>query len=155
MNLKLKRVARTPYSEQIAIFDADSRDENDNAVNIGKLDLHFVDDQIIGTLLIWDEYAYGFNRLHGPGSEENMDTLIDDILTEATEPLGIPSEYGIEVYYPSAMNHSFVSNYADEDEEEATGEEQTDEDAEGEDEEEDSTESSDFERQIRRYGGGS
>lgn len=147
MNLKLKLVARTSNSEQIAIFDADSRDENDNAVNIGKLDLHFVDDQIVGTLLIWDEYAQGFNRLHGPGSDENMDTLIDTILTEATDPLGIPSEYGIEVYYPSVMNHSFVSNYADEDEE--TGQ------AEGDEEDEEDSESNDFEREIRRYGQGS
>jgi len=150
MNLKLKRVARTANSEQIAIFDADNRDEKNSVVNIGKLDMHFVDDQIVGTLLIWQEYAAGFNHLHGPGSDETMDTLIDDILTEATEPLGIPSEYGIEVYYPSVVNHSFVSNYPDEEEEgETESEEEYDE------EESDEDENADFSKEIRRYGGGS
>src|SRR5881296_1608688 len=119
MNLNLKRVTRTPHSEEISIFDADTRDEHDQAVNIGKLEVHYLDDQIVGTLLIWQEYATGFNRTHAPGSDETMDTLIDEILSEISEPLGVPVEYGIEVYYPSVQNHYFVSNYSDEDEEEA------------------------------------
>src|SRR5205814_6936302 len=105
MNLKLKVTARTPQSEAIAIFDADTRDENDKAVNLGKMDVHFVGDQIVGTLLIWQEYATGFNRTHAPGSDVTIDTLIDEILVEVSEPLGVPGEYGIEVYYPSVKNH--------------------------------------------------
>jgi len=81
--------------------------------------VHYVGDQIVGTLLIWQEYATGFNRTHAPGSDVTMDTLIDEILSEISEPLGVPVEYGIEVYYPSVQNHYFVSNYSDEDEEEA------------------------------------
>jgi hypothetical protein len=119
MNLKLKVTARTSNSEEIVIFDADTRDENNKAVNLGKLDVHYVGDQIVGTLLIWQEYATGFNRTHAPGSDETMDTLIDEILAEISEPLGVPVEYGIEVYYPSVQNHYFVSNYSDEDEAEA------------------------------------
>src|SRR3982751_6804414 len=125
MNLKLKVTARTSNSEEIVIFDADTRDENNKAVNLGKLDVHYVGDQIVGTLLIWQEYATGFNRTHGPGSEETMDTVIDEILAEVSEPLGVPVEYGIEVYYPSVQNHFFISNYADDEddeEEEAAGE---------------------------------
>jgi len=140
MNLKLKLVARTSNSEAISIFDTDVNDENGSPVNIGKLDMHFVDDQIVGTLLIWQEYATGYSRTHGPGSDETLDTLIDEILTEATEPLGIPSEYGIEVYYPSVTNHSFISNYA--------GDEEGEEPEDGEE-----GEDSEFEEQIRRYGG--
>lgn len=122
MNLKLKVTARTSHSEEIAVFDADTRDENNKAVNLGKLDIHYVGDQIVGTLLIWQEYATGFNRTHGAGSDQNMDTLIDEILAEVSEPLGVPVEYGIEVYYPSVQNHYFISNYSDE-EEAAAGEE--------------------------------
>src|SRR5438045_1511811 len=122
MNLKLKVTARTADSEEIAIFDADTRDESGNAVNIGKLDVHFVDDQMVGTLLIWEEYATGFNRTHGPGSEVTIDDLIDSILSEASEPLGVPGDYGVEVYYPSVSNHFFVSNY--EQDEEGEGEEE-------------------------------
>src|SRR5437764_970621 len=101
MNLKLKVTARTSNSEEIVIFDADTRDENNKAVNLGKLDVHYVGDQIVGTLLIWQEYATGFNRTHAPGSDETMDSLIDEILSEISEPLGVPVQYGIEVYYPS------------------------------------------------------
>lgn len=145
MNLKLKCIARTANSEQVALFDADTRDESGNAVNLGKLDIHFADDQVIGTLLIWQEYATGFNRTHAAGSDYTIDNLIDDILTEATEPLGVPGEYGIEVYYPSVLNHTFVSNYSDEDAEE--GAESASE--YGEDEEN----QDDFTKEIRRYGG--
>ena len=85
----------------------------------------------MGTLLIWQEYATGSNRTHAAGSDETMDTLIDQILTEMSEPLGIPVEYGIEVYfYPSVANHQFVSNYADEDDE--TEDEGLDEEASSE-----------------------
>src|SRR5437867_6764166 len=116
MNLKLKVTARTSNSEEIVIFDADTRDENNKAVNLGKLDVHFVDDQIVGTLLIWQEYATGFTRTHGPGSDATLDTLVDDILTQVSEPLGVPAEYGIEVYYPPVTNHQFVSNYEEDEE---------------------------------------
>lgn len=132
MNLKLKRTTRTPYSEEISIFDADTRDDNDDAVSIGKLDVHYLDDQIVGTLLIWQEYATGYRQLHGPGSEETLDTLIDAILAEVSDPLGVPAEYGIEVYYPSATDQSFASNYSDEDDEDELVEEEAELGYEGE-----------------------
>jgi hypothetical protein len=123
MNIKLKLTARTASSEEIAVFDAERLDEGGNAVNIGKADVHFVDDQIVGTLLIWQEYATGFNRAHGPGSDVTLDMLIDEILTQLSEPLGVPAEYGIEVFYPSVSNHQFVSNYAEDEDEDEAGEE--------------------------------
>lgn len=69
MNIKLKVTARTTQSEEVTVFDTDTRDEGGNAVNIGKLDLHFVDDQVVGTLLIWQEYVTGFTRTHAADSE--------------------------------------------------------------------------------------
>ncbi len=115
MNLKLKRVVRTPYSEEIAIFDSSTRDENDDAVSIGKLEVHYLSDQMVGTLLIWSEFAQGYKATHGPDSDETLDDVIDSILSEVSEALGVSAEYGIEVYYPSVTNQSFFSNYADED----------------------------------------
>jgi hypothetical protein len=112
MNLKLQRVQRTSQSEESAIFDGDTRDENNQAVNIGKLEVHFLNDQIVGTLLLWQEFAQGYKAMHGAGSEETIDDLIDAILTEMAEPLGLPAEYGIEVYYPSVTNQLFISNYS-------------------------------------------
>lgn len=124
MNLKLKRTTRTAFSEEILIFDTDYRDENEAAVNIGKADVHYLDEQIVGTLLIWQEFATGYNRSHGPGSTETMDTLIDAIMTEISEPLGLPGEYGIEVYFPSVQNYQFISSYEDGDEEAEEGDEE-------------------------------
>jgi hypothetical protein len=117
MEIKLKTTARTAYSEQIIVLDTDTLDQNDEPVNIGKLDVHFVGEQIVGTLLIWEEFAEGFRRTHGPGSDVTMDELIDMILSEVSEPLGVPGEYGVEVFYPSVNNHVFTSNYAGEEEE--------------------------------------
>ncbi len=131
MNIKLKRVVRTPHSEEIAIFDTDTRDENEAAVNIGKLEVHYLEDQVVGTLLLWQEFTKGFAVNYPPGADLTMDDVIDRILSEITEPLGVAGEYGIEIYYPSVSNQGFVSNYAvtgDEDEE-------GDEDAETEGEE--------------------
>jgi hypothetical protein len=135
MNLKLKRVVRTPYSEEIAIFDNGTHDENDDAVSIGKLEVHYLSDQMVGTLLIWSEFVQGFRATHGPdsGLGDTLDDVIDDILSEVSEALGVSAEYGIEVYYPSVINQSFVSNYADEDDdedEETEGEEYEMEEAE-------------------------
>jgi hypothetical protein len=42
-----------------------------------------------------------------------LDGLIDMILGEASEPLGVPGEYGVEVFYPSVNNHVYASNFAD------------------------------------------
>jgi hypothetical protein len=122
MNVKLKRVVRTPHSEEISIFDSDTRDENDDAVSIGKLEVHYLSDQIVGTLLIWSEFAQGYNATHGPGSDETLDDVIDAILSEVAETLGVPAEYGIEVYYPSVANQSFFSNYADDGQDGEAGE---------------------------------
>jgi hypothetical protein len=141
MNIKLKRAVRTPHSEEIDIFDADIRDEHDEAVNIGKLEVHYLDDQVAGTLLIWQEFAEGLNR--SQGGRVTLDDVIDAILTEITEPVGVSSEYGIEIYFPSVINHQFASHYA-EDEEVAEGEIAVDEayeddsEPEGEEDQDDS-----------------
>ena len=127
MNIKLRRTARTPYSEEIAIFDAEAQDENGDTLNIGKIDVHYVEDQIVGTMLIWAEYVQNFNHAHGAESDETITDVIDEILAEICEPLGVAPEYGIEVYYPRQAQHEFVANY-DEDEEDLEEEEFEDED---------------------------
>src|SRR4051812_46030676 len=114
MNLKLRRSARTPHSEEISVFDSDMRDDNGEPLNIGKLDVHYVEDQIVGTLLIWAEYAAQFTQANN--NQLTMTDLIDEILDEISEPLGVAAEYGIEVYYPRLDQHEFVANYDEEDE---------------------------------------
>ena len=132
MNLKLRRSARTPHSEEISIFDTDVKDENEERVNIGKLDVHYVDDQIVGTLLIWAEYASNFATAQR-GTPMTMTDLIDEILDEVSEPLGVAAEYGIEVYYPRLDQHEFVSNYDEFEDDELLDEFEEDEETEGSD----------------------
>jgi hypothetical protein len=127
MNLKLKRATRSSHSEEIVIFNADDVDANGTAVNIGKIDVHYLDDQVVGTLLLWEEFTTGYVRTHG-GSQEAIDAVIDQIMSEITDPLGVAGEYGIEVYFPSALSYRFFSSYADEQGSSAAGDQAPEDD---------------------------
>jgi hypothetical protein len=116
MNLKLKRTTRTPYSEEVSIFDMETLDANDEPVSIGKVDLHYVEDQVVGTLLIWQEFATGYRQARGSGSQETLDDLIGAVLAELTEPVGVSATYAVEVYYPPFAGQGFASNYPDDEE---------------------------------------
>lgn len=136
MNLKLKRTTRTPYSEEISIYDIDTRDAADQPVSIGKIDVHYIDDQVVATLLIWEEFATGFRQSNGSGSGMTLDALIDEILTEVSEPVGVSATYAVEVYYPSFSGQGFVSNYPDDEDEDDTSDEELAEDEFASEEEE-------------------
>ena len=110
MVIKLKRASRTASSEEITVQFSDDHHLDGELVDIGKLDVHYLGDQIVGTLLIWQEHANAFSQ---SGSGINLDEVIDEILTEISAPIGVPSEYGIEIYYPSLAKQDFISNYAD------------------------------------------
>jgi hypothetical protein len=109
MFIRLKRISRTPYSEEITILLSDEGRFGDEQMDIGKLNVHYMADQIVGTLLIWEEHAAAFAK--SPGS--TLDDVIHEILTEISEPIGVPSEYGIEIYYPPLAKQDFASNYVD------------------------------------------
>ena len=55
MNLKLKRLVRTPSSEEYALFDLDQVTLDGAPVTIGKFDLHYTGEGVYGTILLWDE----------------------------------------------------------------------------------------------------
>ena len=116
MFIKLKRASRTAHSEEITIQFSDEQHLSGDEVNIGKLDVHYLGDQIVGTLLIWQEHANAFSQA---GSGIEIDEVINQILTEISEPIGVPSEYGIEIYYPSLAKQDFISNYADDEPDQA------------------------------------
>lgn len=108
MFIKLKRASRTSHSEEMTIQFADERHMGGDEVNIGKIDVHYLGDQIVGTLLIWQEHVNAFGQ-----AGIDLDDVISQILAEVSEPIGVPSEYGIEIYYPSLAKQDFISNYAD------------------------------------------
>ena len=114
MNLKLKRLVRTPSSEQYALFDLAQLDEQLQPMTIGKLDLHYTREGVYGTLLLWDETA---RDLHS----EQRAAFIRALLEEISQPMGVPNEYVVEFFSPDLDAYELFHNVSvdlDPDEEE-------------------------------------
>ncbi len=110
MKLKLHRTVRTPSSEEIYIYDLDTNDEAGEPMDIGKMDVHYTNDQIVGTMLFWKDWA------EGSGSDgAAVSTIVDTVLEELSEPLGVSAEYDMEYYICDRDSRQFVSNIDDED----------------------------------------
>lgn len=91
MNLKLRRLVRTPSSEQYALFDADRTDDNFDPLSIGKLDLHYTSDGIYGTFLLWKQIT---DELPA----DQVYELVEATLQELSEPIGLPAFYAVEFF---------------------------------------------------------
>jgi hypothetical protein len=126
MRLRVTRRIRTANSEQWTLFDADRRDTQGDMENIGKMDLHYDEELVYCTLLLWKEFIANL-------AEENVQAIVDDLMDEATAPIGVPALYSLDFFTPSLSDYKFVTN--DEDYEEDEDEE--DEDEEDEEEEDD------------------
>lgn len=103
MNLKLKRLVRTPSSEQYALFDLDQVDADRQPLTIGKLDLHYTGEGVYGTLLLWDDAT----RQLTPGQRNGF---IRALLSEVTQPMGVPGEYVIEFFAPTLTDYKVFHN---------------------------------------------
>ena len=112
MNLKFRRSTRTPHSEEIEIFDLENRDEGGEPVDIGKIDVHYADEQVAGTLLIWAEYAMAFGRAHQTDGVTMAD-LINEVIDEVIEPVGVAEDYSIAVFYPPRDRSEYFSSFDD------------------------------------------
>ena len=110
MNLKLRRLVRTPYSEQYALFDPDRTDDNYDPLSIGKLDLHYTPDGIYGTFLFWQQVAEEFEP-------DQIRTIVEATLQELSEPMGLPAFYAVEFFSPHLKSYVLYSNGTEEDEE--------------------------------------
>jgi hypothetical protein len=93
MNLKLRRLVRTPYSDQFALFDLDKTDASYDPVSIGKLDLHYTADATYGTFLLWNKAIEGL-------PQDQIRHLVEITLQELCEPMGVPAFYAIEFFAP-------------------------------------------------------
>ncbi len=114
MNLKLRRLVRTPSSEQYALFDPDRTDDNYDPLSIGKLDLHYTPDGIYGTFLLWKKVA---DEL----PPDQVRALVEATLQELSEPMGLPAFYAVEFFSPHLKSYVLYSNEIEEDEEEEAG----------------------------------
>jgi hypothetical protein len=106
MNLKLRRLVRTPSSEQYALFDADRTDDNYDPLSIGKLDLHYTSDGIYGTFLLWEHIA---DELPA----DQVYDLVEATLEELSEPMGLPAFFAIEFFSPKLESYVLHSNDGD------------------------------------------
>jgi hypothetical protein len=115
VNLKLKRLVRTQSSEQYALFDLDQIDAEQQPATIGKLDLHYTGEGVYGTLLLWDDTL----RALKPAQRRDF---VDVLLTEITQPMGVPNEYVVEFFMPALDQYELFHNVAVDGEEELPAE---------------------------------
>ena len=113
MNLRLRRLVRTPTSEQYALFDPDRTDENYDPMSIGKLDLHYTSDGIYGTFLLWKQAIEGL-------PPDQVDALIEATLQELAEPMGLAAFYAVEFFSPELGSYKLYSNDTEDESEEET-----------------------------------
>jgi hypothetical protein len=103
MNLKLRRLVRTPSSEQYALFDLDRTNEDYDPLSLGKVDLHYTDEGIYGTFLLWQEAI-------GDLPPEQVQRLVEILLQEMCEPMGLPAFYAIEFFSPTQASYVLYSS---------------------------------------------
>jgi hypothetical protein len=103
MNLKLRRLVRTPYSEQFALFDLDRTDTNYDPMSIGKLDLHYTPDGIYGTCLLWADALANLPA-------DQIQVLVEATIQELSEPMGVPAFYAVEYFSPPLRSYALHSN---------------------------------------------
>lgn len=119
MNLRLRRLVRTPSSEQYALFDPDRTDENYDPMSIGKLDLHYTSDGIYGTFLLWRQAIEGL-----PAGQ--IDALVEATLQELAEPMGLAAFYAVEFFSPELGSYKLYSNEMEDESEDETAPEDLD-----------------------------
>ena len=103
MNLKLKRLVRTPSSEQYALFDLEQIDGEGMPMTIGKLDLHYTGEGVYGTVLLWDDAS---RRL----APDQRSAFIHALLGEVVQPMGVPNEYVVEFFAPTLVEYEVMHN---------------------------------------------
>lgn len=113
MNLKLKRLVRTPSSEQYALFDLDQVGSDRQPMTIGKLDMHYTGEGVYGTILLWDEAS----RQMKP---EQRRGFVHALLGEIAQPMGVPNEYVVEFFAPTLGAYELFHNVSVDDGDDAS-----------------------------------
>jgi hypothetical protein len=103
MNLKLRRLVRTPSSEQYALFDPDRTDDNYDPISMGKLDVHYAAEGVYGTFLLWKQAIADL-------PPDQLHALVEATLQELCEPIGLPVFYAVEFFSPDLATYELHSN---------------------------------------------
>ncbi len=115
MKLQLKRMVRTPESEQYALFDQDRLDEEGLPLSLGKLDLHYTAEGIFSTLLLWRPHF-------ADHSDEELRLFVQGVMDEFTVPMGVCGEFLVETFFTDEGGYQAYSNMvrpSEEDDEDA------------------------------------
>lgn len=108
MNLKLRRLVRTPYSEQYALFDLDGARDNGEPPSVGKLDLHFTASGVYGTVLLWHNFLEDMPA-------EQRSAFVEALLSDISQPMGLPDTFAVEFFSPDLSTYSLYHNLDAED----------------------------------------
>lgn len=103
MDLKLRRLVRTPTSEQYALHDLDQKGDDNLPGCVGKLDLHYTQEGTYGTCLVWQDSTKGI-------SSEELDAVVESLVCSFAEPMGVSGEYVVELFVPSVGSYKVYSN---------------------------------------------
>lgn len=103
MNLKLRRLVRTPSSEQYALFDPDRTDDNYDPLSMGKLDVHYAAEGVYGTFLLWRQAIADL-------PPDQLRAVVEATLQELCEPMGLPGFYAVEFFSPDLASYELYSN---------------------------------------------
>jgi hypothetical protein len=108
MQTRLQRVVRTATSEEIVIRDLDQLDKDGSPRTIGKLDVHYTDEGVYGTLLLWPDVV-------DAQSKAELDAFVQEhVIDELTGPIGVAETYNIELYSPDMRRYKLFSNLPEE-----------------------------------------
>lgn len=89
MNLSMRRLVRTPYSEQYALFDLDRTNESYDPLSMGKLDLHYTNAGTYGTFILWESAIGGVPA-------EQLRALVEATVRELCAAAGVADYYAVE-----------------------------------------------------------
>ena len=106
MRLQMKRIVRTPQSEQYALFDLEQLDEETLPVNVGKVDVHYTAEGTYGTVLLWRAHFAHY-------SDEELRLIVQELMDEFSAPMGVPSEFLVECILAAERDYRVYSNMVD------------------------------------------
>ena len=114
MRLLFRRIVRTSHSEQYALFDQEQLDAEQLPLSLGKVDLHYTENSIFGTMLLWAPCFRGY-------SGDELKAFVQEVMDEFSGPMGVPGEFLVETVLIGEQDVNVYSNMvgAAEDEDES------------------------------------
>jgi hypothetical protein len=105
MKTQMQRIVRTAQSEQYALFDLSRLDADGLPLSLGKLDLHYTDEGIYGTVVLWSDRV------------EDAESFVHNLMEELSSPMGVSAEYLVECMVATESSYGVVTNIVEDEEE--------------------------------------